>query len=1065
MATSFQRLIGGISDYTKEALEPDSAAFVRFIDYRRDPRRWTLLPKATNEAAVTGLPKWAERISDTTYVYDDNGKIYTRSLAGSVAVVNNTPGSSGNGLKYFGEDDYLYYTTDTVIGRYGPMGGTPTFVDDFLGAQGGIPTNTYSLDLESGSSQYATAADSASLSITGDITLETWRKPETLPTAGNEMVLISKWNEASDQRSYKWNVKALTGITYPQLVDLKGHWKMNDASGSRTDSSGNGNTLTDNATVASNIDCKEGFLSSDFELSSSEYLSITDAAQTGLDITGDLSIAMWVKFETTATQQGLATKWSGSSQKAFIFQFTSNTLSFVVTTDGSTQVGKDVAWTPSAGTWYHIGMVYDASAGEVAFYVNGAQQGTTQTGAPTSIFNGSGPFILGAFQDSAVTGFFDGLMDDVLVWARELTSAEISDLYNEYSGADLTYYSVLYISSTGANTETYFKALSQIAVGSWVHLGVSWDASASLATFYEQGTNIGTYSGALTAIFNSTALLGIGASFDAAGAAEDFFDGLTDENRVHNDLRSDNEISSNKDQELLGTDPNLVAYYQHDNALTDDSPQANTLTLVNTPVYTTTVPFSGATTRLDIDKSDTSTGQTYTLPTATSEADTARQTFIPAKDPQKSISVFVAGKGSGNWTLTVHDPQNRVIATKTIATGDVPASGEVEFTFATPWRPILGATYHFHVTTTVADGTIVSGTLNDLETGQFYSYYQFLVTDADHHPIEKIINLLTIGNERYVATWDGTTYNPHRLTFPSGWKVRAIGQWREYIAYGCWKGSSIGSYDEGIIFFWDGTADTYNFYINVPEGAINAMFGSQGALTFVAGYQGDILEYRGGDRAAKIKRLPKLETGKQIEILPGALTMWQTMIRIGVGVTDSSNVEQGVYTWGKINENYADSLSFDYHISTGNTQSTAIQIGLVYPVEKKLLIGWKNNTAYGLDAVNPAGTSYQDGSIEFLIRDEGRIWKEKQVQLVRADFEPLISGHTIGIQYKLDRESSWSTEKTEATADKDKVRENVKAGRNKEYQVRVNAYSTTTTSPAILGVTVVEDVLADETVV
>ena len=39
------------------------------------------------------------------------------------------------------------------------------FADDFLGAQGGIPLNTHSLDLEAGSSQYATMADSASLSI------------------------------------------------------------------------------------------------------------------------------------------------------------------------------------------------------------------------------------------------------------------------------------------------------------------------------------------------------------------------------------------------------------------------------------------------------------------------------------------------------------------------------------------------------------------------------------------------------------------------------------------------------------------------------------------------------------------------------------------------------------------------------------------------------------------------------------------------------------------------------------------------------------------------------------
>ena len=75
--------------------------------------------------------------------------------------------SSGNGMAYFGEDSYLYYTSDKVIGRYGPFGGTKTFADDFLGAEGGVPLNTASIDFESSSSMYATAADSASLSITG----------------------------------------------------------------------------------------------------------------------------------------------------------------------------------------------------------------------------------------------------------------------------------------------------------------------------------------------------------------------------------------------------------------------------------------------------------------------------------------------------------------------------------------------------------------------------------------------------------------------------------------------------------------------------------------------------------------------------------------------------------------------------------------------------------------------------------------------------------------------------------------------------------------------------------
>ncbi len=425
----------------------------------------------------------------------------------------------------------------------------------------------------------------------------------------------------------------------------------------------------------------------------------------------------------------------------------------------------------------------------------------------------------------------------------------------------------------------------------------------------------------------------------------------------------------------------------------------------------------------------------------------------------------ISAKGTtADWTLVVHDPQNREIATSTVVNASLSASGNYEFVFSSVWRPVVGATYHFHITATNTTGTptIVSGTANNLETGQFVSYYQFLVTDIDYHPIEQITNLLAIGNERYLATYDAATYNPHKLIFPSGWRVRCLALWREYIAIGCWKGDAIEDYDQGIIFFWDGVNDTYNFYLNVPEGAVNAMIGSQGTLFIVAGYSGDLLEYTGGDKAKKVKRLPNLEVGKQIEVLPGALTMWKTMFRIGVGKTDSSIFEQGVYTWGSLNMNYSDSLSFDYRISTNNTQSSGIRIGLLLPVEKKLLIGWEDNLSFGLDSVNPAATIYADGSIEFLIKDEGGIYKEKKIDLIRTDFTPIVSGDTIGLQYKIDRQSAWSIEETNTTVDSKKLRVQTPKTRHQEYQVKLNVSTTNTTSPAIYGVSVIEDILEGE---
>lgn len=64
--------------------------------------------------------------------------------------------------------------------------------------------NTFSADLELSSAQYFTAADSASLSVTGNLTVDVWVNFETLPenTADTLSQVIGKWN-AIGQQSWK----------------------------------------------------------------------------------------------------------------------------------------------------------------------------------------------------------------------------------------------------------------------------------------------------------------------------------------------------------------------------------------------------------------------------------------------------------------------------------------------------------------------------------------------------------------------------------------------------------------------------------------------------------------------------------------------------------------------------------------------------------------------------------------------------------------------------------------------------------------------------------------------
>lgn len=220
-------------------------------------------------------------------------------------------------------------------------------------------------------------------------------------------------------------------------ASLVSYWELEEGSGTRVDSHGT-NDLTDNNTVLSAAAIQGD--GADFELSNSEYLSITDASQIGLDITGDMSVAQFIKFESTGGQQILTGKWSGYlNNRSILFYFEANTLRLLVSNNGSTATLKTVAWTPTVGTFYQVGFSYDASAGSVAFYVNGAQQGTTQTGLPTAIYNSSAQFTIGTIRDATdtPTSFLDGVVDETGVWTKPLTTTDFSNHYN--AGAGIPY--------------------------------------------------------------------------------------------------------------------------------------------------------------------------------------------------------------------------------------------------------------------------------------------------------------------------------------------------------------------------------------------------------------------------------------------------------------------------------------------------------------------------------------------------------------------------------------------------------------------------------------------------
>lgn len=1172
----------GISDFTRESLVVDAYASGRSVDIRTDPQTITLLPRTVKESGnvVIDLPKWADSIPSSldTYLYGNAGNIYKRTSARSYTNLRTVPNSHGNGLGYFAEDDFVYYTSDKVLGRYGPISSsTPQFVDDWLGSQGGVPLNTNSLDLESSSSQYADRADTASLSVTGNLSIRAQVYPESLPTVGNSMTIVSKWNESGATRSYKMDMAAVSGYFgdgTDGALTISGNTTETPIDSACTGTSGAYSLSATNASFATGqqilIHQSQGTGAGTWQRNSiSSYTAGTITLGTALNATyvSGAQVRTLPQYTNVTINSGItytAKAWNGTVGGILAF-----IASGTVTVTGNISASEKGFRGPASGANGTQGEGYlgtgntsetaNGNGGAAAQARGGAggggngtagSQGGDGSGAPdsggrpggsaygsadltTMTFGGAGGtgkntgpagngggivFLTGAtitVTGTVVSGGGTGASvslpqtdgacgggagGSILLKAQTATlgSALITasggsggsgnsgagsggsggsgrvhlDYYTSYTGTttptldvtqdntlvtNTTYQLRLAVSSTGSNSETLaFEINPQTAT--WQQIGVSWTASTSTATFYFNGVSLGTRTGTLTAIHDNASRFAVGANFNGAGSAANFYDGLIDEVQVFNTTQSASDFFFALSQQISTTTAGLVAYYKFNGNANDATANANNLTEQGSPVYTTNVPFPSPTTRLDIDQSATTAGNTYTTPTAINENSTNRKTFTPAKDPQKSVAVLVAAKGTGAWTITIHDAFNNTIATSTITNANM-TTGYVEFTYASLWRPLTGFTnsYHFHITSTVADGTVTTTTASDLETVSFRTYYQFLMTDTEYHPIARMLQFLVIGNERWVAKLEATLYEPNLIALPAGYRVRSFAYWNEYLAIGTWRGSSITDFDSGRVYFWDGIAPTYNFFIDVPEGGINALFGTPGKLYIWAGYQGDMLVYQGGSNAQKIKRLPKITPQTYVEIAPGAVNMWQALIRFGASInSDSTVIEKAVYTYGSTNVRYPEILTEDYPISTGNYLNT-VSIGLVYPVGQDLMIGWQDNVSYGVDYINADNNVYPTGTVEFLINDDDEIWRQKEANTLVANLEPLVSGQSVSLKYKVDNASSFTSTQDSTSADDTVARLVIPDGRYNQVQVAIDLATSVSTSPTINGVALERD--------
>tara|TARA_R100001440_G_scaffold44433_1_gene64206 strand:- start:403 stop:2586 length:2184 start_codon:yes stop_codon:yes gene_type:complete len=247
-----------------------------------------------------------------------------------------------------------------------------------------------------------------------------------------------------------------------------GNWTIEDHAGSND---GTSSGMTQANLVQSDLSFTSGYspYALEFDAASSDYIDTNNAIISGFS---SFTASAWVNFSTSLNlppifyQEGSASeiiillRYHHSLQKFQLYSETTNGLSIAQQPNNS--------FTPVVGQWYNILALYDGS--NLKIYLDTVEIATiTQTG---TLVTGTDTFKIGKYSNN----YFNGSISNCSIWNTALTSAQVTELYNEGVPSNLN------------NHSAYSNLVS------WWQLGSNSSYNTNWTVLDEKGTNNGTSS-------------------------------------------------------------------------------------------------------------------------------------------------------------------------------------------------------------------------------------------------------------------------------------------------------------------------------------------------------------------------------------------------------------------------------------------------------------------------------------------------------------------------------------------------------------------------------------------
>lgn len=176
--------------------------------------------------------------------------------------------------------------------------------------------------------------------------------------------------------------------------------------------------------INTNLLTSTGKVNNGFYMNGTTFFTVPN---TFLDL-GDFTISMWINSKESGTQQAILHNnwWDASNGVYFVWEST-NKLSYGIRNNVKAHTNE--TFVLQNNTWYHL--VLTANTTDIIFYLNGTKLNNKNNNEiegliTNAVFNFSSTY--------NTPDYFNGTIDEVGMWNRTLTQAEVTALYNNGNG-------------------------------------------------------------------------------------------------------------------------------------------------------------------------------------------------------------------------------------------------------------------------------------------------------------------------------------------------------------------------------------------------------------------------------------------------------------------------------------------------------------------------------------------------------------------------------------------------------------------------------------------------------